>query len=164
MVEQGEDAEARGAALALVGLDLELRRHHYHSPEEESGQVDLIDAGAIANLEWDDKDGLWAQFDEVIAFDMTPTRSSICIYADGSPVVTIWAVETPEGQRWQSDWETDLTHSERQRLLRRVAEMAGRSAAAVSDITAALLAASRDEDTEEASYTSSVVRDWLAGR
>ncbi len=95
---------------------------------------------------------------------MTPTRSSICIYADASPVVTIWAVETPEGQRWQSDWETDLTHSERQRLLRRVAEMAGRSAAAVSDITAALLAASPDEDPEEAAHTSSVVRDWLAGR
>ena len=76
-MESSPADEAFTTAETLIGLDLQLRRHHYHSPDEDAEPLDLIELGALANLEWDEKDGLWAQLDELVTFDITPTRSSI---------------------------------------------------------------------------------------
>jgi hypothetical protein len=161
-VETEGAEEIASTALVLAGLDLQLRRHHYHSPDEDTGQMDLIELRAVANLEWDEKDGLWAQLDELITFDITPTGSSICVYLDEEPVVTLWANPTREGTRWLADWEADLTHSEQQRFLRRVGDLG-------KDCTQRVLEAVdqvRTESTgpEERSFVTSTVRDWLSQR
>jgi len=152
--------ETATTAEVLIGLDLHLRRHHYHSPDEDADQLDLIELGAIANLEWDDKDGLWAQLDEMITFDVTPTGSSICIYLDEEPVVTLWAARTDEGAPWLADWEADLTRSEQQRFLRRVGELGAGSRRRVIEAVDQLRAGSTEPD--EGALVTSTVREWLA--
>ena len=153
--------ETTTTAETLAGLDLQLRRHHYHSPDEESGQLDLIELGAIANLEWDEKDGLWAQLDEMITFDVTPTGSSICIYLDEEPVVTLWAARTGQGA-WLTDWEADLTQSEQQHFLRRVGELGKDRTQRVTEAVDQLRTESTE--TDEKAYVTSTVREWLAQR
>ena len=46
-VETSAKNEMASTAEALIGLDLQLRRHHYHSPGEESEPLDLIELGAL---------------------------------------------------------------------------------------------------------------------
>lgn len=154
--------EAANTAGALIDLDLELRRHHYHSPDEQDGQLDLIEEGVVMNLEWDEQDGLWVQFDEVVTFDITPTRTSLCVYAEDGPVVTLWAAATAAGRTWRTDWEVDLTHSERQRFLRRVADIARHRVELTRRATEALRADAALEDAEERTETAEAVREWLA--
>jgi hypothetical protein len=153
-------SEAATTAETLIGLDLQLRRHHYHTADEDSDQLDLIELGAIANLEWDEKDGLWAQLDELITFDITPTRSSICVYLDEEPIVTLWAARTDEGAQWLTDWEADLTQSEQQHFLRRVGGLSKDSMRRVIEAVDQLRAASTEPD--ERTYVTSTVREWLA--
>ena len=153
--------EAATTAETLIGLDLQLRRHHYHSPNEDAEPVDLIDLGALTNLEWDEKDGLWAQLDELVTFDITPTRSSICIYLDEEPVVTLWAT-TGQEKRWLADWETDLTQSEQQHFLRRVGLLGKESTQRVIAAVDQLRAGAQEPD--ERAVVSSAVRGWLAQR
>jgi hypothetical protein len=154
--------EVESTAEALIGLDLQLRRHHYHSPDEDAEPLDLVDVGAITNLEWDEKDGLWVQLDELITFDITPTASSICIYLDEEPVVTLWAARGGSDEHWLTDWEADLTQSEQQHFLRRVQlfgkESTERVVAAVKQL--------RAESTEagEQAFVASRVREWLSSR
>ena len=155
-----DPTETALTAEALIGLDLQLRRHHYHTPDEDSGQVDLIELGAITNLEWDEKDGLWAQLDDVITFDVTPTGSSICIYLDEDPVVTLWAMPSEEGASWLADWDADLTQSEQQRFLRRVRELGTGSTRRVIEAVEQL----RTESTEDRAFVASTVREWLSSR
>ena len=154
--------EMSSTAETLIGLDLQLRRHHYHSPDEDSEPLDLIEVGAIANLEWDEKDGLWAQLDDLITFDVTPTGSSICIYLDEYPVVTLWA--TPAGQEvaWFADWDADLTQSEQQHFLRRIALLGKESTERVMSAVKSLRTESIEAD--EQAFLSSAVREWLAQR
>ena len=153
--------EAATTAETLIGLDLQLRRHHYHSPDEEAEPLDLIEMGALANLEWDDKDGLWAQLDELVTFDITPTRSSICIYLDEEPVVTLWATPTEQGTRWLTDWDADLTQSEQQHFLRRVGLLGKESTQRVIKAVDQLRTG---EVQPEESVVASAVREWLAQR
>jgi hypothetical protein len=153
--------EIEATAGNLVGLDLQLRRHHYHSPDEEAEPLDLIDMGAIANLEWDEKDGLWVQLDDLITFDITPTGSSICIYLDEEPVVTLWADPTAE-KGWMGDWEADLTGSERQHFLRRVGVLAKESRERVVAAVDRLRA--ETDGTEDRVFVASTVREWLSSR
>ena len=154
--------EIASTADTLIGLDLQLRRHHYHSPDEDSEPIDLIEIGAIANLEWDEKDGLWAQLDDLVTFDITPTRSSICIYLDEEPVLTLWATPDAGGVDWMTDWEADLTQSEQQHFLRRITllgkESTQRVVAAVKNLRAESTAADEQE------FVTSTVREWLAQR
>jgi hypothetical protein len=154
--------EIDATAEILIGLDLQLRRHHYHSPDEDAEPLDLIDIGALTNLEWDEKDGLWVQLDDLITFDITPTGSSICIYLDEEPVATLWAAPTPDGRHWTADWEADLTTSERQHFLRRVGvlgkECTERVVAAVDRLRA------ESAGTEDRGFVASSVREWLAAR
>ncbi len=154
--------ETANTALSLIGLDIELRRHHYHSPDEVDQQLDLIEEGVITNLEWDEKDGLWVQFDEVVTFDITPTHSSICVYADEDPVVTLWA--NTIGAKWQSDWDAELTHTERQRFLRRVADLAERATQGARRATEALRVAAASDEQDDRAEAAALVRKWLAGR
>ena len=161
-MNSSDGTETAATAGALIGLDLQLRRHHYHTPDEDSGQTDLIELGAITNLEWDEKDGLWAQLDELITFDVTPTGSSICIYLDEDPVVTLWAIPMGEGVDWLADWEADLTQSEQQRFLRRVAELGGASTRRVIEAIDDLRTDSTEAD--EKAFLTSTVREWLAAR
>ena len=161
-MESSGAGEAATAAETLIGLDLQLRRHHYHSPDEEAEPLDLIEMGALANLEWDEKDGLWAQLDELVTFDITPTRSSICIYLDEEPVVTLWATPAGRETRWMADWDADLTQSEQQHFLRRVGllgkESMQRVIKAVDELrTGAIESADEDE-------VAATVREWLAQR
>ncbi|MDH3261525.1 MAG: hypothetical protein OEM81_07890 [Acidimicrobiia bacterium] len=154
--------EAATTAEALIGLDLQLRRHHYHSADEDSNQVDLIELGAIANLEWDEKDGLWAQLDERITFDITPTGSSICVYLEEEPVVTLWAARIGQSAQWLADWEADLTQSEQQHFLRRVGSLSKDRMGQVIEAVDQLRASSTDPD--EQTFVTSTVREWLAQR
>ena len=149
-------------AETLIGLDLQLRRHHYHSPDENAEPLDLIELGALANLEWDEKDGLWAQLDELVTFDITPTRSSICIYLDEEPVVTLWATPAGQEKRWLADWDPDLTQSEQQHFLRRVTLLGQQSTQRVIDAVDQLR--SNADDPEEQASLTSTVREWLAHR
>lgn len=155
-------SEIESTARALVALDLQLRRHHYHLADDEAEPVDLIETGAIANLEWDDKDGLWVQFDELITFDITPTGSSICVYANEDPIVTLWAEQTSGGRMWTADWDTDLTHSEQGRFLRRVGDLARNATHLVTRAVEEIRAVTAGEDAEERAYATEVVREWLA--
>jgi hypothetical protein len=154
--------EIEATAGRLIGLDLQLRRHHYHSSDENAEPLDLIDMGAITNLEWDEKDGLWVQLDDLITFDITPTGSSICIYLDEEPVVTLWASPGSSEKHWTADWETDLTASERQHFLRRVGvlgkESTERVVAAVDRLRA------ETESSEDRAFVASTVREWLSAR
>jgi hypothetical protein len=152
--------ETASTAEVLIGLDLQLRRHHYHSADEDANQLDLIELKAITNLEWDEKDGLWAQLSELITFDVTPTGSSICIYLDEEPVVTLWASRTGEGSRWLADWEADLTQAEQQRFLRRVGDLGRDSRRRVIEAVDQLRSESTDPD--ERAFVTSTVREWLA--
>ena len=154
--------EAATAAETLIGLDLQLRRHHYHSPDEDSEALDLIELGAIANLEWDEKDGLWAQLDETITFDITPTRSSICVYLDEEPVATLWEIPTDDGNQWATDWEADLTQSERQRFLRRISELGKDSTRRIVEAIDQLRAEATEPDQQ--AFLTTSVREWLAQR
>ncbi len=161
-VESSGAGEAATAAEVLIGLDVQLRRHHYHSPDEEAEPLDLIELGALANLEWDEKDGLWAQLDELVTFDITPARSSICIYLDEEPVVTLWASPAGQDMRWLTDWETDLTQSEQQHFLRRVGllgkESTQRVIKAVDQLRTGAI------ESEEQHAVAAAVREWLAQR
>lgn len=161
-MEPSGAGEATTAAETLIGLDLQLRRHHYHSPDEEAEPLDLIELGALANLEWDEKDGLWAQLDQLLTFDITPTRSSICIYLDEEPVVTLWADPTGQETPWLADWETDLTQSEQQHFLRRVGLLGKESAQRVIKAVDALRTGAIQP--EEQTVVASAVREWLAQR
>jgi len=161
-VETSGANEAATTAEALIGLDLQLRRHHYHSADEDSNQVDLIELGAIANLEWDEKDGLWAQLDERITFDITPTGSSICVYLEEEPVVTLWAARIGQSAQWLADWEADLTQSEQQHFLRRVGSLSKDRMGQVIEAVDQLRASSTDPD--EQTFVTSTVREWLAQR
>lgn len=161
-METSATNEFESTAEALIGLDLQLRRHHYHSPDEDSEPLDLIEFGAIANLEWDEKDGLWAQLDDVITFDITPTRSSICIYLDEEPVVTLWATPADGGVHWTSDWEADLTQSEQQHFLRRIALLGKESTQRVVAAVNNLRTESASADEQE--FVTAAVREWLAQR
>lgn len=161
-MESSDATETFTTAETLIGLDLQLRRHHYHSPDEDAEPLDLIELGALANLEWDEKDGLWAQLDELVTFDITPTRSSICIYLDEEPIVTLWATPTGQEKRWMADWEAELTQSEEQHFLRRVALLGKESTQRVIDAVDQLRSEADDPD-EQASLTSNV-REWLAKR
>ncbi len=153
--------EARSTAEALIVLDLQLRRHHYHSPDEDAEPLDLVEIGAITNLEWDEKDGLWAQLDDQITFDITPTGSSICIYLDEEPVATLWAMPDGAETHWAVDWDADLTSSEQQHFLRKVGllgkESAERVIAAVNGLRA-------DSTTEDREAVAATVREWLSSR
>ena len=161
-MESSTADEAFTTAETLIGLDIQLRRHHYHSPDEDAEPLDLIELGALANLEWDEKDGLWAQLDELVTFDITPTRSSICIYLDEEPVVTLWATATGEETRWMADWDADLTRSEQQHFLRRVGllgrESTQRVIKAVDELRTEAL------PPEERTVVGAAVREWLAQR
>ena len=161
-MDTSDTNEIASTAQALLGLDVQLRRHHYHSPDEDSEPLDLIELGAIANLEWDEKDGLWAQLDELITFDVTPTRSSICIYLDEEPVVTLWATPADDGGHWLTDWEAELTQSEQQRFLRRVGELGKGSTRRVIEAVDQLRAESTEPD--ESAFVTSSVREWLSQR
>ena len=154
--------EAAATAETLIGLDLQLRRHHYHSPDEDAEPLDLIELGALANLEWDEKDGLWAQLDELITFDITPTRSSICIYLDEEPVVTLWSASIDEGRQWLADWDAELTQSEQQHFLRRIGTLGKGSIRRVIEAVDQLRAESTDR--QEQTLVTSTVREWLAQR
>ena len=160
-METSSTSETRSTAELLIGLDLQLRRHHYHSPDEDAEPIDLIDLGAITNLEWDEKDGLWAQLDELITFDVTPTRSSICIYLDEEPVVTLWATPADDGTTWLADWETNLTRSEQQHFLRRVGLLGKESTQRVIAAVDRLRAEAGDDERE---FVASTVREWLSSR
>jgi hypothetical protein len=168
LTEREHQVESSGAnetittAEALIGLDLQLRRHHYHSPDEDAEPRDLIELGALTNLEWDEKDGLWAQLDELVTFDITPTRSSICIYLDEEPVVTLWSTPAGQEKRWLADWDVDLTQSERQHFLRRVALLGRESTERVVNAVDQLR--SEAEDPDEQASLASTVREWLAQR
>lgn len=161
MESSGADEAAR-AAETLIGLDVQLRRHHYHSPDEEAEPLDLIELGALANLEWDEKDGLWAQLDELVTFDITPTRSSICIYLDEEPVVTLWATHAEQEMRWTTDWETDLTQSEQQHFLRRVGLLGKESTQRVIKAVDQLRTGATESEDQAA--VAAAVREWLAQR
>ncbi len=154
--------ETVGTADTLIGLDIQLRRHHYHSPDEDAEPLDLIDLGALANLEWDEKDGLWAQLDELVTFDITPTRSSICIYLDEEPIVTLWAAPPGREERWLADWEADLTQSEKQHFLRRVALLGRESTGRVIEAVDQLRREAAEPDDQAA--VAATVREWLAQR
>lgn len=161
-MESSTTREAATTAETLIGLDIQLRRHHYHSPDEDAEPIDLIELGALANLEWDEKDGLWAQLDELVTFDITPTRSSICVYLDEEPIVTLWATPGGPETSWMTDWDTDLTQSERQHFLRRVnllgKESTQRVIKAVDDLR------SEAAVPEDQAAVASAVREWLAQR
>jgi hypothetical protein len=161
-VDSSTTREAATTAETLIGLDIQLRRHHYHSPDEDAEPTDLIELGALANLEWDEKDGLWAQLDELVTFDITPTRSSICVYLDEEPIVTLWAMPGGPETRWMTDWDADLTQSEQQHFLRRVnllgKESTQRVIKAVDDLR------SEAAVPEDQTSVASAVREWLAQR
>jgi hypothetical protein len=161
-VETSANKEMASTAEALIGLDLQLRRHHYHSPDEESEPIDLIELGALANLEWDENDGLWAQLDDLVTFDITPTASSICIYLDEEPVVTLWATSTSEGTHWLADWDADLTQSEQQHFLRKIRLLGTESTQRV--ITAVKNLRAESAEPDERAMVASTVREWLAQR
>lgn len=161
-METNNTSEIDTAAEVLIGLDLQLRRHHYHSPDEDAEPLDLIDVGALTNLEWDEKDGLWVQLDDLITFDITPTASSICIYLDEEPVVTLWAPPARAEQRWTADWEADLTSSERQHFLRRIGVLGKESTERVIAAVDRLRAESGG--TDDRSFVASTVREWLSAR
>jgi hypothetical protein len=161
-VESSGANETATTAETLIGLDLQLRRHHYHSADDDADQLDLMELGAIANLEWDEKDGLWAQLDELVTFDITPTRSSICIYLDEEPVVTLWATTADQEGRWLADWEADLTQSEKQHFLRRVGLLGRESTQRVIKAVDQLRAGSTEP--EEQAFVSSTIREWLTQR
>ncbi len=152
--------EVTSTAAVLIGLDLQLRRHHYHSPEEDSDQMDLIELRAVTNLEWDEKDGLWAQLDELITFDVTPNGSSVCIYLDEEPVVTLWRTPGGADTQWLADWEVDLTRAEQQRFFRRIAELGKDSTRRVIEAVDRLRAES--SEPEERAFVASTVREWLS--
>lgn len=160
-METSSTNEATATAETLIGLDLQLRRHHYHSPDEEAEPADLIGVGAIINLEWDEKDGLWAQLDDQITFDITPTGSSICVYLDEEPVATFWASPSSTDTNWAVDWETDLTQSERQHFLRRVGLLGKES---TQRIIAAIDRLRKESIDEDRSFVASAVREWLSQR
>jgi hypothetical protein len=159
-VESSTAGEAATTAETLIGLDIQLRRHHYHSPDEEAEPLDLIELGALANLEWDEKDGLWAQLDELVTFDITPTRSSVCIYLDEEPIVTLWATPAGKDTRWMADWDADLTQSEQQHFLRRVSLLGKESTQRVIKAVDALR--TEANPSEDQAVVASTVREWLA--
>ena len=153
--------EETRTAVALSGLALELRRHYYHNPYEQAPE-DLIDAGIITNLEWDERDSLWVAFDVTITLEVPPGGTPIGVYAEEGPVVTMWRGVGESGDNWTADWDVDLSPIEQQKFLRRMAESCSAAADEVRRVTADRLASSASLDEDDRQETSDVVREWMS--
>lgn len=151
-------ADEAKTAMALQRLAMELRRHYYHLPYELAPD-DLIDAGIIVNLDWDERDSLWAQLDPTVTLDAPVGGSPLAVYAEEGPVVTLWSVP---GGTWRADWDVDLDGDARSQFLSRLEGVAGRMAAAVAGVVDAHLVAAADLQEDDRVETSEVAREWLA--
>jgi hypothetical protein len=158
-----EQEDVRQAATAILELAHQLRRHYYHSAGEQAS-LDLIHAGAVLNLEWDERDALWVQLDATITLEVPANGTTIGVYAEQGPVVTLWFLPISSGETIRADWDLDLPLSERERFLRKVAGAAADTARQVNGIVGAILDAPSQAEAEDRRDTVDVVRDWLSGR
>ena len=76
--------------------------------------------------------------------------------------MTLWATPAGQEKRWLADWDVDLTQSEKQHFLRRVALLGRESTQRVINAVDQLRSEADDPDGQ-ASLTSTV-REWLAQR
>ena len=155
-----EISEEVRASVALGQLALQLRRHYYHRPYETAPD-DLIDEGIVVNLEWDERDAIWVQFDTTVTLEIPSIGSPLGIYAEEGPVVTLWRAGTPDGFDWKADWDADLTHSDRQRFLRKLSDRASLVTGEVEAFLQAYLNASSELEKEDRQETADVAREWL---
>lgn len=153
--------EETRAAVALSALALELRRNYYHNPYEHAPE-DLIDAGIITNLEWDERDSLWVAFDVTITLEVPPSGTPIGVYAEEGPVVTMWRGVGEGGINWTADWDVDLSPVEKQKFLRRLGDSCSVTAEEVRKVTADRLESTAALDEDDRQETSDVAREWMS--
>ncbi len=145
-------------ATTLQRLAMELRRHYYHLPYD-LGPDDLIEEGIILNLDWDERDSLWAQLDPTVTLDAPVTGSPLAVYAEEGPVVTFWSL--PDGG-WRADWDVDLDAPARSGFLTRLDELAGRIADGVAGVVDTHLADAAQLQEDDRMETTEVAREWLS--
>ncbi|HSR44709.1 MAG TPA: hypothetical protein VLT15_05685 [Acidimicrobiia bacterium] len=153
------DIEAK-TGTALAQLAVQLRRHYYHLPYELAPD-DLIEAGLLVNLDWDERDSLWAQLDAVVTLDSPVGGSPVTVYAEEGPVVTLW--RSVDGTGWAADWDVDLDAAERNRLLEKLTALAQGVAAKIDGLVADYLATGAELEEDDRIETTHVAREWLEG-
>jgi hypothetical protein len=158
-----EISEEVRAAAALEHLALQLRRHYYHLPYEQAPD-DLIQEGLVVNLEWDDRDALWLQFDSILTLEIPPAGSPLGVYAEEGSVVTLWRTVSAGETEWMADWDVELTQSERKNFLRRLSQRAQEVDSEIDDFIKDYLSASLELEADDRQETADVVREWLSAR
>lgn len=153
------DIEAK-TGTALAQLAVQLRRHYYHLPYELAPD-DLIEAGLLVNLDWDERDSLWAQLDAVVTLDSPVGGSPVTVYAEEGPVVTLW--RAVDGAGWTADWDVDLDDAERNRLLEKLGALAQGLTSRIDGLVADYLTTGAELEEDDRIETTHVAREWLEG-